>query len=168
MRKFLVFILVLIITVFTASFAPAETAVEEESSPSQEASGEEVQEESSPSQEASVEGAQEGSLPFTISRFLIAGSVEDREPVGVVNVFASTTEKVYCFLEGRDITKTTIVSAVWFFEEKEVARVDLALKEGSRWRTYSSKKLAGLSGDWKVELQDAKGNILQTSEFKVE
>ena len=153
MRKFLVFILVLIITVFTASFAPAETAVEEESSPSQ---------------EASVEEAQEGSLPFAISRFLIAGSVEDREPIGVVNVFASTTEKVYCFLEARDINETVTVAVVWYYGEKEMAKIDLTLKKGWRWRTYSSKKLAGLSGDWKVELQDAKGNVLQTSEFKVE
>ncbi len=105
---------------------------------------------------------------FTIQRFVIAGSVEDREPVGVVNAFASTTEKVYCFLEAGNITKDTTVSFVWYHGDKKMATVTLPLRKGSRWRTYSSKKLGGLKGDWKVELQDAGGNVIETVAFSVE
>ncbi len=49
-----------------------------------------------------------------------------------------------------------------------MAKVTLPVKQGQRWRTYSSKKLAGLKGDWEVELHDAKGTVLQTVEFTVE
>ncbi len=105
---------------------------------------------------------------FTIARLVIAGSVEDKEPVGVVNAFASTTEKVYCFLEAGDITEETTVGFVWYHGDKKMATVELPLGKGSRWRTYSSKKLGGLKGDWKVELQDANGNVLETVTFTVE
>jgi hypothetical protein len=116
----------------------------------------------------SREEVSEGSAEFTIARLVIAGSIEDREPFGVVDVFAVPTEKVYCFLEARDIKKDTTVSFVWYHGEKKMAKVDLPLKQGKRWRTYSSKKLFGLKGQWKVELQDANGNVLQVVEFKVE
>jgi hypothetical protein len=112
--------------------------------------------------------SQEASPAFNIERFVIAGSIENREPVGIVNAFASSTEKIYCFLEARDISEDTDVSFVWYHGEKEKARITLLLGKGSRWRTYSSKKLAGLKGDWKVELQDADGNVLDTVTFTVE
>ena len=114
------------------------------------------------------EEAQESPVLFEIARMVIAGSIEEREPVGVVNAFAATTEKVYCFLEAREIVEDTTVNFVWYFEEKEVANVELPVTQGSRWRTYSSKKLAGLKGNWKVELHDIYGNVLQTVEFYVE
>ena len=113
-------------------------------------------------------GDQEASPVFKIGRLVIAGSIDNREPVGVVNVFASSTEKVYCFLEAGEIEEDTTVSFVWYYGEKETARVEVPLKQGSRWRTYSSKKLGGRTGDWKVELQDAGGAVLETVEFRVE
>ncbi len=142
MRKIPVWIAALSLTLFMTSFARAAFAAEGET-----AADEPV---------------------FTIQRFVIAGSVEDREPVGVVNAFAFTTEKVYCFLEAGNITRDTTVSFVWYHGDKKMATVTLPLRKGSRWRTYSSKKLGGLKGDWKVELQDAAGNILETVAFSVE
>ncbi len=116
-----------------------------------------------------AEGEIAGNEPgFTIERFVIAGSVEDKEPVGVVNAFASTTEKIYCFLEASNITEETTVSFVWYHGDKKMATVRLPLGKGSRWRTYSSKKLGGLKGEWKVELQDADGNVVETVAFSVE
>jgi hypothetical protein len=49
-----------------------------------------------------------------------------------------------------------------------MARIELPLRQGPRWRTYSSKKIAGLKGNWKVELQDEGGTVLQAVEFMVE
>jgi hypothetical protein len=37
-----------------------------------------------------------------------------------------------------------------------------------RWRTYSSKKLAGLKGNWKVELLESSGIILNSVSFQVQ
>jgi hypothetical protein len=49
-----------------------------------------------------------------------------------------------------------------------MATVALPVYEGSLWRTYSSKILGGLKGEWYVELQDLNGSVLETAVFIVE
>jgi hypothetical protein len=116
-----------------------------------------------------TEGKIAASSPsLTVARLVIAGSIVDREPVGIVNAFSSSTEKIYCFLEAKDIKEDTTVNFVWYHDDKKMATVELPVGKGSRWRTNSSKKLAGLKGEWKVELQDSGGNVLETVTFTVE
>jgi hypothetical protein len=105
---------------------------------------------------------------FSVARMLLAGSIEEREPVGAVSAYSASTEKVYCFLEATDIMEDTEVSFVWYHENKRMAIVILPLKKGPKWRTYSSKKLGGLTGDWEVELIDANGNVILGVGFTVE
>lgn len=111
------------------------------------------------------EKAKEG---FTIARFVVGTGVENREPVGVAETFPASTEKVYCFLEATGIAEDTEVSFVWFYGEKEMLKINLPLKMGSKWRTNASKNIAGMKGDWKVELRDSNGNPLKEIKFKVE
>jgi hypothetical protein len=115
----------------------------------------------------SFSAAEEASL-FQIKRLIIAGSIENREPVGIVNAFSSSTEKVYCFLEAVDISEDTTASFVWYQGEQETARVQLPLIKSKKWRTYSSKKLGGRTGDWRVELRDENDMVLETVSFTVE
>jgi len=117
---------------------------------------------------ASEEQAGTPDQSFSIARMVIAGSIDDREPVGVVNAYSASTEKVYCFLEAHDIKTEEMVSFVWYHGDTKKAAVELPLGVGPRWRTYSSKKLGGLTGEWKVELQDSAGAVLKTVSFSVE
>ena len=105
---------------------------------------------------------------FIIERMVISGKIVDLEPIAIGEVFSAVTEKVYCFLETRDIDEDTLVSLVWYFENKEMSRVSLPLTKGPRWRTYSSKKLGGLKGAWKVELQDSSGIVHNSVTFQVQ
>jgi hypothetical protein len=105
---------------------------------------------------------------FIINRMLISESVVDKEPVVIADKFSADTEKVYCFLEAKNIEYDTTVSFVWYFENKEMARVLLPLTKGNRWRTYSSKKLAGMKGNWKVELLETSGIVLNSASFLVQ
>jgi hypothetical protein len=116
----------------------------------------------------SEEGIAPASEYFDVGRFVVAGSVEEREPVGIVDAFAASTEKVYCFLEAKDIKEDTEVSFVWFHEDTRMAIVTLPLKKGRRWRTYSSKRLGGKAGAWRVELHDADGKVIRSVSFMVE
>jgi len=105
---------------------------------------------------------------FHVNRFVVAGSVENLEPVGIVDAFAASTEKVYCFLEATRIKEDTTVRFVWYHGETKTAEIDLTLRKGPRWRTYSSKQLGGRTGDWRVELQNADGKVLEVIGFTVE
>jgi hypothetical protein len=112
-------------------------------------------------------GAQEAP-GLKIARLVLGTGVENREPVGVSETFPASIEKVYCFLEATDISQDTEVSFVWYHGEKEMGKTTLPLKMGSRWRTYASKNLGELKGEWKVEIRDAAGNVLKDVQFKVE
>ena len=105
---------------------------------------------------------------FTIKRMVISKDVIDREPVGAGDFFSAATDKVYCFLEAADIETDTQVSIVWYWSSQEMARVALPIREGRRWRTYSSKKLGGRKGNWRAELQDASGIVHNSVGFTVE
>ncbi len=105
---------------------------------------------------------------FEINKFVTAGSIEYRKPVEITNRYSSLTEKAYCFLDARHIVRETKVSFVWFYEGKEESRIALTLKKGYRWRTYSTKRLEGMKGAWKVELHSETGDVLAASNFVVE
>ena len=110
----------------------------------------------------------DASAVMTINRFVACQAVEEREPVGTTETFAAGTETAYVFLEAASISADVQVSFVWTHESKEVARVPLTIRQGNRWRTYSTKKLAGRSGGWRVEVQDAKEAVLASLDFTVE
>lgn len=105
---------------------------------------------------------------FSIARFVVAADIKDKEPVGAADKFAAGTEKIYCFLEAKNITKDSEISFVWICNQKEMLKTPLTLKAGSRWRTHANKTLRGLKGDWRVELRDASGKSLKEVNFKVE
>ena len=105
---------------------------------------------------------------FTVARLVVGTGVENREPVGVAETFPATTEKVYCFLEATEISKDIEVSFVWFLGDKEMAKTNLPLTMGPKWRTFANKTIGGMKGDWKVEIRDANGNLVKDVKFKVE
>jgi hypothetical protein len=105
---------------------------------------------------------------FVISRMLMCETVSDNEPVHPSETFAIDIGTVYCFLEATAIEEDTTISFVWYHENMEMARITLPLQKGKRWRTFSSKKLDGLQGNWKVELVEASGIVLNTLSFQVQ
>ena len=105
---------------------------------------------------------------FTIARLVVGTGVEDKEPVGVAESFPEATEKVYCFLEATEIAKDTEVSFVWWHGDTEMHKITLPLQMGPRWRTFAYKNIGGMKGDWKVEIRDSGGTLLNEATFKVE
>jgi hypothetical protein len=103
-----------------------------------------------------------------IAQAVIGTGVENLEPKGVADAFPATTEKVYCFIEAKNIPSDAEVIFVWSLGDKEMLTFSTALKAGARWRTYASKNLYGKKGDWKVEIKDAGGKVLKEVKFKVE
>jgi len=119
-------------------------------------------------EKAKTEGTPKEGTGFTIVRAVLGTGVENREPAGVAAGFPATTEKVYCFLEAANIPKDMEISLTWFHGQKEMRKIHIPLKAGSRWRTYAHKNLGGLKGDWKVEIKDAEGKLLKDLAFKAE
>lgn len=117
---------------------------------------------------AVVVSAQNGEPEFRIGRLVMATEIQDREPVGEATVFSGDTERIFCFLEAENILQDTFVTFAWIYEGEEIHRIDLPLSAGSRWRTRAEKSLYGLTGQWRVEIRDAAGNVMDTVAFRVE
>jgi DUF2914 family protein len=112
------------------------------------------------------EPAQAPSL--AISRMEIAANVMDRKPVDVGTSFPASTEKVYCYLEFKDVKKETAVNVVWTLGQKEMGKTQLTVKPYPKFRTWANKSLFGMTGDWKVDVVDEKGNVLKSAAFMVQ
>jgi len=105
---------------------------------------------------------------LTIARMEICGSVMDRKPVDASSTFAASQDKVYCYLEFRDVKQETTVNVVWTLGQKEMGKVPLTIKPYAKFRTWANKSINGMKGDWKVDVVDENGAILRTATFKVE
>jgi hypothetical protein len=124
-----------------------------------------AQQQSAPAPAAKSEAA---APSLTISRMEIAASVENRQPVGIAATFPASTDKVYCYLELKEVPKDTTITYVWSLGPNEIGKVSQQVKKSSRWRTWGNKSLGGMKGDWKVAVLDESGAMLKTAAFKVE
>ncbi|HAS54831.1 MAG TPA: DUF2914 domain-containing protein, partial [Nitrospiraceae bacterium] len=82
--------------------------------------------------------------------------------------FPATQERVYCFMEFTDVAQETTVNVVWTLGMNEMARVPLTIRAYSKFRTWAYKTIAGMKGDWKVEIVDGAGTVLKSAAFKIE
>ena len=98
----------------------------------------------------------------------ICTSVGNRQPVGTDSVFSSNVGKLYCFTKLKGQAEESVISHVWIFEGKEMAKIDLKMK-ANMFRTWSAKTiLPEWKGSWSVEVRDADGNKLRSISFKVQ
>jgi len=97
---------------------------------------------------------------------VICTAVKDRAPVGAADKFPAAAGQLSCFSELHGVKDKAV--HVWFHGDKEVARMELAVK-AERWRTWSTKTIPPKwTGAWKVEVQDASGAVLAAASFTVE
>ena len=104
---------------------------------------------------------------LTVTESAISRDVVDRMPVDADTTFASDVGRLYCWTRISGAEGETTVHHVWFHGDEE--RADLELRVGaSPWRTWSNKAIVPeWTGDWRVEVRDADGNVLETIRFTV-
>lgn len=111
-------------------------------------------------------------LALTLGDAAITRGVSERAPLDRIEVYrinsGSATGRLSCFTRIDGADTDTHVTHVWFYGQREMARVELPVRS-SRWRTYSSKKiLAQWTGDWRVQVVAADGSLLGELAFVVE
>lgn len=96
----------------------------------------------------------------------IGRDVVDRQPVDTASVFPADVGKLWCWTRVSGAEGTTI-EHVWLRGAEEMAAVPLNIG-GSTWRTYTSKNIEpSWTGEWRVEVRDANGNVLAAKTFTV-
>ena len=105
---------------------------------------------------------------FTVDRMEIAGGLENKKPAGIASSFPATQEKVFCYIELGNIPQATKVTYVWTLGLNEMAKVTQDVKKSNRWRTWCSKSIGGMKGDWKVDILDEAGTVVKSATFTIQ
>jgi len=95
----------------------------------------------------------------------VAADIVDRMPSNPANTFPADVGEVVCWTlveGGADMT----IQHIWIHDEMEFP-VSLQVG-GSPWRTWSRKTIPEeWAGDWRIEIRDEAGNLLDTVSFTV-
>ena len=102
-----------------------------------------------------------------VEELVLCTGVEERQPVEANTEFTNDVGRVYCFSKIVGVTEATSFFHVYYHNDVEMAKIELTVK-GTPWRTWSYKTIMeNWLGDWKVEVQDADGNVLKSAVFKI-
>ena len=102
-----------------------------------------------------------------VEEMVFCTAVQDRAPAGIDTAFASTVENVCCFVRVTGAADTASITHVWYYMDREMARVELAVRARS-WRTWSSKKIAPeWQGAWRVDVLGPAGEVLKSAAFAI-
>jgi hypothetical protein len=108
---------------------------------------------------------------YRVLRAYICRGIEESEPTEAGKSFIPTPDGVlhlWCFSEIGGPARTDTILHVWYWGDREMARVPLEVK-GPRWRTWSTKQIPDeWSGDWHVDIADRSGVVLSRLDFSVE
>ena len=96
----------------------------------------------------------------------IASGVQSLNPVGVGDRFSKDIGRLYLWSRIINGANTTI-SHIWYYKRSKIAEVKLDISS-NRFRTYSSKGISpSLVGDWRVDIVDETGVVLESLNFVV-
>lgn len=108
-----------------------------------------------------------GQTTMSVSRTAACAGVGNREPIGVAEVFVSSTDRIFFYSEIMGADNPQDLRHLWRYEGKPIAEVVLQVG-GQRYRTWSSKKIIPQwTGNWQVDVVDVSGAILASGSFVV-
>jgi hypothetical protein len=106
-----------------------------------------------------------------VLRAYICKGIEQSEPTEAGKSFIPAPDGVLrlcCFSEIGGPAQPDTVSHIWYWGDREMARVPLHV-EGARWRTWSTKRIIDeWRGDWRVDIIDRDGFVLARLPFSIE
>jgi hypothetical protein len=103
----------------------------------------------------------------TVNEMVFCRGIDQKKPVDISTHFPDSVERVFCYTKLSNTQDHTSISHVWYYNDTQMAIVDLAVNASS-WRTWSSKRIVKeWAGTWRVDIISASGKIICSDEFVV-
>jgi hypothetical protein len=106
-----------------------------------------------------------------VIRAYVCKGIEESEPTEAGRSFIAAGDGVWrlcCFSEIGGVAGSDAIVHVWYWGDREMARVELPVR-APRWRTWSNKRILDeWRGEWHVDIADSEGTVLRRLEFSVE
>lgn len=117
--------------------------------------------------EAKPQKTEEMTKPVLTVEAVVCAGIEERMPVGTADNFTAEVGQVYLWCKVLGAKDTTAVYHVWYYNDEEMARVELPVRSNA-WRTWSSKQiLPSWTGNWTAKIENADGKVLKEIPFKI-
>ncbi len=113
---------------------------------------------------ASLPAMAKGSI--VVRDFVLSHGIQEREPTSITESFHVMDGKAFAFAQIQNTGDPTMVSFVWEYGKTHYATIPVNVGASLGWRTWSTAKLR--SGNWRVKLLDADGEVLLEKAFTVE
>jgi hypothetical protein len=106
-----------------------------------------------------------------VLRAYVCKGIEQNEPTEAGKSFVPEADgilRLCCFSEIGGAGEEATILHVWYWGDREMARVELPVRS-FRWRTWSTKKILDeWQGEWRVDITDQQGFVLTSLTFSVE
>ena len=103
----------------------------------------------------------------SLVKAVMCEAIRDSDPQNQGLVFSAAMGRVLCFSDFETVPKKTSIYHNWFFRDRLVTRLKLALQP-PRWSGHSSIQLREADrGPWRVEVTDQEGYVLETLRFSI-
>jgi hypothetical protein len=106
-----------------------------------------------------------------VARAYVCKGIEESEPTEAGRSFIPAEDgdlRLCCFSEIEGAGGRDTILHIWYWGDREMARVELEVR-GPSWRTWSSKRIADeWRGQWHVDITDSSGAVLKRLDFSVE
>lgn len=106
-------------------------------------------------------------LVIKVNEIKFCKSVEEMKPIGNGTRFNEDVGMIYCFTKLKSNLETGSVFHIWYYKDKEMAKIQLPVK-AKTWSTWSSKEISeGQRGEWRVDVVDPSGKLLANRKFRI-
>ena len=106
-----------------------------------------------------------------VLRAYVCKGIEQNEPTEAGKSFVPEADgilRLCCFSEIGGAGEGATILHLWYWGDREMARVELPVRS-FRWRTWSTKKILDeWQGEWRVDITDQQGFVLTSLSFSVE
>ena len=106
-----------------------------------------------------------------VLRAYVCKGIEQNEPTEAGKSFVPEADgilRLCCFSEIGGAGEGATILHLWYWGDREMARVELPVRS-FRWRTWSTKKILDeWQGEWRVDVTDQQGFVLTSLTFSVE
>ena len=107
-------------------------------------------------------------IALVVKDIKICKSIYKRTPVGSDIIFTNNVDSLYCYTRIQNLGPKREVKHIWYYNNQMMTQVRYNVRKSNIYRSWTKKTiLANQVGNWRVDIQDSKGTIIGSKDFKI-
>ena len=108
------------------------------------------------------------SADLQLRQIVICKAIKNRKPLGSGTEFTNEVDSLFCFTGINNLYQIDTVTHVWYYQNREMARIPIEVGQSLFWRAWSRKTiLPHWTGEWEVMVFDSEGHQLGSKKYQI-